>query len=312
MSRAKRREARGPRASGERCERRHESGTRGATAARILGRLSRAGHFMRALSAQDSDGCRLYGLFASSGQAALMTVLAATVEHWLSEGFVKKAGDCVVLTRSGAAWLRRQRSVAHPFMAQHQARTMSSIMKEDTGVRIPVLLNEAESPLAWLHRRKGRDGRPIIDAAQFAAGERLRSDFERARMTPRVTSDWGALLNDRQSRRGATDGMARASDGALQAADRVRRALESVGPEFSGVLLDVCCHLTGLEVAERARNWPRRSGKVILGLGLSRLARHYGLLAGSFEVLGRSRIRQWGAEDYRPSIEADGEEGAQR
>jgi hypothetical protein len=88
----------------------------------------------------------------------------------------------------------------------------------------------------------------------------------------------------------------------------VRRALAGVGPELAGVLIDVCCHLKGLEEAERAAGWPQRSGKVVLQLALTRLARHYGL--GPVPERGAPRaanVRHWGSNDYRPLFELPAE-----
>jgi hypothetical protein len=65
----------------------------------------------------------------------------------------------------------------------------------------------------------------------------------------------------------------------------------------------VCCHEIGLEAAERAQGWPQRSGKLVLQLALTSLARHYGLLAPAPSPHA-SRMRHWGSEDYRPDIDA--------
>lgn len=186
---------------------------------------------------------------------------------------------------------RAQSSADTPdwFRTQHLALTPRDIATDD-GV-VSVLANENESPLAWLARRKSRDGRPMIGAEQFIAGERLRADFTRAHLSPRVTSDWSAI----SSRRGGGNGAGEMTDLVIAARQRVRAALEACGPEFAGLLMDVCCFLRGLEDAERERGWPARSGKVVLQLALDRLARHYGLSREASGPAG-ARMRAWFAE----------------
>ncbi len=164
-----------------------------------------------------------------------------------------------------------------------------------------LLVNESESPLAWLARRKDQDGRPMIDAAQFAAGERLREDFTRAAMTPRIGANLSSPVAHGK-RSGGGDTM-HYSEIVLAAKERLNRALDAAGPEFSGLLLDVCCFLKGLETVERERGWPRRTSKIVLGLALDRLARHYGITE---KITGRMRAetRAWQAEDARPTMDA--------
>jgi hypothetical protein len=172
--------------------------------------------------------------------------------------------------------------------------------------RTSASVNPAESPLAWLRRRKDRDGEAMISQAQFDGGERLRADFWFAQMTPRVTMNWSAMAPSQRRRRA---GMTLAADGDLQeniaaSRERVRRALAAVGPELAGVLIDVCCHLKGLEEAERAAGWPARAGKVVLQLALTRLARHYGIGSATEAQAPRAAaVRHWGSDDYRPLFE---------
>jgi Domain of unknown function (DUF6456) len=144
----------------------------------------------------------------------------------------------------------------------------------------------------------------MLTDIQFLAGERLRADFWFARMTPRVTASWTAAPVSRRERR-ATPGVGvELQDHIVAAQQRVRRALTAVGPELAGILIDVCCHLKGLEDAEYAQGWPQRSGKVVLQLALTRLARHYGMLGdGSDACTARAHIRHWGAPGYRPTAE---------
>ncbi len=166
--------------------------------------------------------------------------------------------------------------------------------------------NPDESPLAWLRRRRGKDGAALISEAQFLAGERLRADFTFAQLQPRVTLNWDLAATAGGGARRMPGGSADMADHVLAAGERVNRALKAVGPELAGVLVDVCCFLKGLEDTERSVGWPQRSGKVVLQLALSALARHYGIAGDEAHVRAAARPRHWGAPGYRPAI--DGEE----
>lgn len=207
------------------------------------------------------------------------------------------------ISDAGRAWLRRRLAPADPFRRQHGQIEPRPLLVD--GALQMLEVNLGESPLAWLRQRKGRDGAPLIDDHQFAAGERLRADFTRARLTPSVTASWSPVADRPKRRSGERGGAAELMDSVIAARTRVERALAAVGPELGDVLLDVCCFLKGLEESEREHEWPARSGKLILQLALTRLARHYGLASAPAHGLPR-RLRHWGAEDYRPEPSGGG------
>jgi len=231
-----------------------------------------------------------------SGHGSL-TISARGLVVLVTADLVAREGERVTLTQAGRAHLARLLAGEEPFLLQHGGIVTREKIRND-----PVdamLVNEAESPLAWLAKRRGPGGKPLIDTAQFQAGERLRADFTRAGLTPRVTSNWVAPIAQGRRATGASAGAF--SDTVLAAKERMSATLEAVGPEFAGVLLDVCCFLKGLETVERERRWPQRTAKVVLGLALDRLARHYGIRT---EIRGpaKSATRHWRAPDARPSM----------
>jgi hypothetical protein len=102
--------------------------------------------------------------------------------------------------------------------------------------RTNVTIDESESPLAWLARRRGRNSRALIGAHQFLAGERLRADFTRAHMMPRTTSNWASPISS--GRRAAGGERAAGFTETMMAARQcVRQALDAAGPEFGGLLI---------------------------------------------------------------------------
>lgn len=142
------------------------------------------------------------------------------------------------------------------------------------GVR-PRRVNLGESPLQWLARRPGRDGRPWLSAVELAAGERLRDDAHLAGVVGRLTMGWSS--QPRGAGAGSAPGLDPLERG-VAARARVRAALDAVGPGLAEILEHACVRETALAAAERELRLPRRAGKAMLKLALGRLAAHYRLL----------------------------------
>jgi Domain of unknown function (DUF6456) len=132
--------------------------------------------------------------------------------------------------------------------------------------RRSVTVNLAESPLTWLHARGH------LSDVQFAAGEQLRADWERAQLAPRITSRWDPVRVDGGGARGLSPG-----ERQLSARRRFDAAIAAAGPGLSDVLWRVVCAGETLPDAERALAWPARSGKLVLKLALDRVAGAYRL-----------------------------------
>jgi hypothetical protein len=162
-----------------------------------------------------------------------------------------------------------------------------------------------EGPLLWLRNRKDRNGHPLISQAQYEAGTRFTADYVKGQMQPRVTANWSAAAPCLRS--GTPGGSVDISDAALAARHRFHAAMDVIGPDMGQLLIDVCCHDIGLESAERARRWPIRSGKVVLDMGLTALARHYGLEAAARDTPAppqdRAKARRWADPGFTPTLQ---------
>ncbi|MCF8470537.1 MAG: DUF6456 domain-containing protein [Parvibaculum sp.] len=204
-------------------------------------------------------------------------------EHWAlceTRGLVEPTGESAQgnvfwrVSDLGRARYRRLVAEADPFRAQHQIAGERRVRLD--GADRLAKVNEAETPLGWLRSRKGADGKALISGVQYDAGERLRADFTLGQLSARVTADWSGT-GAGGTRRGPARDPAQIADHAVAARQRVGLALDAVGPRLCDILLSVCCHLEGLEAAEKEFGWPKRSAKLVLQIALDRLAAHYGM-----------------------------------
>ena len=130
--------------------------------------------------------------------------------------------------------------------------------------RRSVTVNVAESPLSWLYARGHLDDR------QFDAGERLRADFERAQLAPSITMRWDPVRI-----KGSGDDGLSPGERQIAARERFDGALREAGKGLEDILWRVVCAGESIPAAEKALQWPARSGKLVLKFALDRIAGYY-------------------------------------
>ncbi len=254
------------------------------TVARILRFLARA--------PADIEASGAPGKVLLRNESGAIAVEAAVLRSLARSGRIVAKDERVTLTAA--------RADANPERTEAFRRQHGEIeeIRMDTGDgQAAVTINLAESPLGTIARYRLRDGTPFVTPAEVDAGEKLRADYTRGRLMPRLGANWEAAVAP--GKRGAEGGLADLTDAALAARQRVDRALTAVGPELAGVLIDVCCFLKGLELVERERGWPVRSAKVVLKTALGALSRHYRPPSGR---QAGAALLHWGADDYRPEL----------
>lgn len=130
-----------------------------------------------------------------------------------------------------------------------------------------VTINVTESPLGWLIVRG------LISQRQFEAGERLRSDWERAQLAPRVTMAWDSSPVARG--RGGSAAQPDLTGAQIDAKRRFDDAIVAAGPGLADILWRIVCAGEGMRDAETALGWPARAGRLVLTLALDRVAAYY-------------------------------------
>jgi hypothetical protein len=146
-------------------------------------------------------------------------------------------------------------------------REIASSANPRTRLVRSVTVNLAESPLGWLFAHG------FVSQRQFDAGERLRSDWERAQLAPRVTMAWDAAPVSR-GRGGAATGPD-LTGAQMDAKRRFEAAISRAGPGLADILWRVVCAGEGMRDAETALGWPARAGKLVLTFALDRVADFY-------------------------------------
>jgi hypothetical protein len=208
------------------------------------------------------------------------TIAVALLAPAFESGALSEDGRACRTTLQARAWLKRTQLDEDAQAARRQVVTVDER-----------LVNAAESPLARLAIGKS----PFLEPHHVEAGERVRRLVERAQLRSRVTMTYSASRVA-----GSPHHKNDISDMAVDARRAVAEIHRVLPADCSGVVLDVCGFLKGLQEVEWERGWPRRSAKLVLRIGLEQLALHYGLYA---VAVGKARAggHAWLPDGARPS-----------
>ena len=219
--------------------------------------------FVRALIGS-AGAAREGEVFAMAASGARVALSAPEVRDLVAHGAIDGDEHGCRANAATAQWLKRQLLDADAYAAQHRVEAPAP----DGGV-----LNLAESPLARL-ATAGPDGEPFLRPHQVEAGERLRRMVERAQLQPRLTMSYSGAHT--AGGRGASRA-AEIGDMAAEARKALAELYRQLPRDCAEVVLDVCGFSKGLQQVEIERGWPRRSAKLVLRIGLDRLAEIHGL-----------------------------------
>jgi hypothetical protein len=139
----------------------------------------------------------------------------------------------------------------------------------------------------------------FLQPHHLVAAGRIERLVERACLAPRVTMSYAP------NRIGGASGNVAAdiSDGAAAARRKLNDLALAIPADCWNVVFDVCAMGKGLQLVETERQWPRRSAKLVLRIGLDQLA---ALMRLSPHASGRQQLdtRGW-LEERLPLIAPD-------
>ncbi len=243
--------------------------------------------FVRALISGAIARREVSGLFRIIGSAGSPSLDASEVRTLSSDGILLMEKDQCKASALAKNWLRRKISSTGDPADQHR-----HIVQQRDGT----VLNFNESPLARLAVGSA-NAKPFLQHHHVLAGERLRALVERAQMMERTTMSYDPNRLPSKGKTGKR-GMD-LNDAAIDARTELHAILSALPPDCASAVMDVCGFLKGLQLVERERQWPRRSAKLVLRVGLEQLARHFGF---SQVATGApcGRLRVWLDEEARP------------
>lgn len=210
-------------------------------------------------------------------RAQKATLEAHIVDALISQGVLQRRKQVLQTTSDAPNWLRRQKL----WLAQPDPSTPQMDAVQSDPTKLPQVGNGQLNRL-FSHNAK----KAILSADHILAAHRLERLIERAMLMPKITRDYRDLSMSLGQSKGS--GQHDISDMAADARKELARLYQQLPPDCMSALMDICGFGKGLQEIEATRNWPRRSAKLVVKIGLDQL----GAIWGIGELASPHRIRQ--------------------
>ncbi|WP_323775653.1 DUF6456 domain-containing protein [Leisingera sp.] len=251
-------------------------------AASVLTLLSRGGAVLAAAEGMEmavvvregaeADGQKVAVSRPLAGALALSGWISCARRGRISRYTITPAGRSA-LNRIIADQENRARARLEGGFAEAQTPFLAPADSDNSGYGRKTRYSGSETPLEMLARLSDKDGNSFLTPGMISAGKRLREDFELAQISSHLMQE---KLYFSQGSQGSQALRSSSLEAGAAARKRMTEALQALGMGLSDIALRCCCHLEGLETAERNLGWPARSGKVVLRIALQHLTDYYG------------------------------------
>lgn len=141
----------------------------------------------------------------------------------------------------------------------------------------------------------GKSG--FYEAHHVTAAQKMAIWGERAQLRQRVTMSYDPAQVGGRRGGGDRSGIA---DMAIEARKAIARLYTQLPRDCAEILIDVFVYEKGLQTIETERGWPRRSAKLVLRIGLDRLAQVLGLEETAVGQAS-SKPQRWRSETFQPA-----------
>ena len=226
----------------------------------------------------DTDALQVFPNGDRRRRAGVFWLPRESFKRLIAEDAICPSNKGYVVTPSLARRVRFAKSskAGQSVDGQHYETEERDIYIPEGSVR-KAAINRRTNALERLARKRGRDGRLILTAAQVEAGRRLALDYAQAGAGHLSTQKYDAAGIDGGRK---TDAQETQILSRITAKTRLTAARAALGDGLERAVIAVCCHEESLESVERAERWVKSSGLSILKIGLQRLVKLYGTEAG--------------------------------